>query len=93
MILDKIGIVFYALRILLLFILKECRSKDIAVGTPDIAPIIFPSLYGVGRKIQIVLCTGINKAGYVDLVIIAAAVLNITGIRPVTAVAWLVRLI
>lgn len=91
--LNKIGVVSYTVRILLFFVLKEGRRKNISISAPYVAPVVRPCLYGIGRKIQIVLCTGINKAGYIDFIIVAAAILYITGIRAVAAVAWLVSLI
>ena len=93
MFLNKISVVSYTVRILLLFVLKEGWRKNISISAPYVAPVVRPCLYGVERKIQIVLCTGINKAGYIDFIIVAAAILYITGIRAVAAVAWLVSLI
>ena len=88
MFLNKISVVSYTVRILLFFVLKEGWRKNISISAPHIAPVVRPCLYGVSRKIQIVLCTGINKAGYIDFIIVAAAILYITGIRAVAAVAW-----
>ena len=89
---DKISVIAHTIRVLLLFIRKQRGRQNIAVGTPYIAPVVFPCLYRISGKVQIILCAGINEAGYVDRVVVIRSILNITGIRAVAAVIGAMRL-
>ena len=89
---NKVGIVPYAVRILLLFVVKKSECQNITIGPPYIAPVVFPRLYRIGGKVQIILCAGINEAGYVDRVVVIRSILNTTGIRAVAAVIGAMRL-
>ena len=89
---DKISVIAHTIRVLLLFIRKQRGRQNVAVGTPHIAPVVLPRLYRVGGEVEVVLRAGIDKARYVDLIIVIGAVLNISGIRAVAAVIGAMRL-
>ena len=78
---------------MLLFVLKQGLCKNISVGTPYIAPVVFPCLNGIGGEIMVVFAFGVNKVGNVDLIVIFRAVLDIAGIRAITTVIRLVGIV
>ena len=83
---NKISVIAHTIRVLLLFIRKQRGRQNVAVGTPHIAPVVLPRLYRVGGEVEVVLRAGIDKARYVDLIIVIGAVLNISGKGAVAAV-------
>ena len=91
-VLDKVLIIAHALGILLQLVVEQGFGEHIAVGTPDIAPVVLPRLDGVGGKVKVVLRPRADKARDVDLVVVVGAVLDIPRVGVVTAVIRLIGL-
>ena len=79
-------IVTNAVGILLFFVIKQCRCQNIAVGAPNITPVVFPCLNDIGNKICIVFGVRRHKGRNINSVFIGASVFQFSRKAAVAAI-------